>query len=103
MKHTILVLALLLVFAIQPTYARSDKCKIEDWRFYNVAGILIIDGFTSCYEGNITIHAYDKENDNYLGKGESSITNHGFEVMILGVAQEPKSLRIKRIITRKQF
>lgn len=73
--------------------ALAQACEIEDWRFYELAGHVMIEGATTCKEGKLLIRVYDGETDEYLGNATAYIEGYTFEAIMQGSA--PSNLSIK--------
>ena len=70
-------------------------CEIEDWRWQSmVAGILMIDGVTTCNEGKVILRLYEGEDGSFLGIADGYIEGHAFQAMATDVPK-PGSLATK--------
>lgn len=73
--------------------AFAQACEIEDWRFYEAAGHIMIQGATTCKTGTLHIRAYNSETDEYLGNATAYVKGYTFETIMQGSA--PSKLSIK--------
>ena len=92
---------ILLSFACVPFIAKAtdNECQIEDFRYYDSIGFLVVEGSTTCPSGEIYIRLYDSSDDEnkYLGNATGYINGYTFELIANGIVS-PEKLSIKYTI-----
>ena len=76
---------------------QGGKCKVEDWRWYSSsAGMLMIEGSTTCDKGRIRFRLYEGTGDKrkFIGVDSGFIEGHTFEAVMMNI-QKPKAPSIK--------
>lgn len=77
-----------------------DKCSIENWKYTkDSAEYIIIEGKTTCKNGQIILQIYD-ENNNNLGKESAYIKSGGFKVF-LKTTSNPTRINLNYTISQK--
>ena len=86
------------VLAVGTASACDDHhgaCEIEDWRWHSmIAGMLMIDGVTTCNEGRVILRLYEGEDGPFLGIANSYIEGHAFQALANDIPK-PSALAIK--------
>jgi hypothetical protein len=90
-------MAALLLLASEAYAQQPGDCKVEDWRFYQAASFIVIEGTTTCATGRLNLRAYGP-NSAYIGNASTFIRGHTFEAYIAN-AEAPSELSIKYAIT----
>ena len=73
------------------------ECEVEDWRWYSaIAGMVIVEGVTTCDKGKIRFRLYEGTGDNrkFLGTDSGYIGGHAFKAVVMKIGK-PKNLSIK--------
>ena len=55
-------------------------CQIEEWRTYDLAGTLVIEGVTTCEQGILTLRVY--EGEEFRGVATATIFGHAFKALV---------------------
>ena len=99
MKGRLTTAAAALSIAWAGTAAACDDhhgtCEIEDWRWQSpFAGMLMLDGVTTCDEGMVILRLYEGEDGPFLGIANGFISGHAFQAMASDIPK-PSALTIK--------
>ena len=99
MRVTVAVLTFIVLLCV-PLAACDDQggdCKVEDWRWYApIPNTLMIEGSTTCDQGEIRFRLYEGMGDNrkFLGVETGFIEGHIFKAVMTNI-KKPKSPSIK--------
>lgn len=83
------------ILTASPVFAQ--ECRIEEWRaFAPMPSIIMLEGTTTCAEGEIRIRLYSGSGDSakFIGIAEGFIRGNSFQVMAVQV-RKPADLSIK--------
>ena len=69
-------------------------CEIEDWRWHGMAGVLMVEGVTTCDEGELSLRLYEGEGGRFLGVAHGYIEGHTFTALASDI-QNPSAVTIK--------
>lgn len=73
---------------------KHNPCKVVNFRSRNdTIGNLWIEGTTDCASGDLTIRAYEKDTNRYVGNAHARIDAYAFEAVIRGAHAEGLSIR----------
>lgn len=85
--------ALVVAPAIAQAQSQNDKCEITDWRYYQFASAVALEGTTTCRKGMLDIKAFG-DNGEYIGKTSALVVANSFTTYIL-MASEPVDMSIE--------
>ena len=70
------------------------ECQIEDWRWHGLAGVLMVEGVTTCDSGEVVLHLYEGDGGSFLGVANGYIQGHTFQAMAADITN-PSAVAIK--------
>jgi len=95
MKRLMMAAALMATGAAWACDDHVGECQIEDWRWHEmVAGIVMLEGVTTCDAGLVRLRLYEGEGGAFLGIADGYIEGHAFQAMAQNMAG-PSDIAIK--------